>query len=230
MHEEKPTSENKRVHEPTKSQPSIRDVPPIETGGSEARRGFDLQDHVAAGFCIQMLTDSALKEVWCENQDDATLIWEEGSDERVEFVQVKNNQLDALWSVSKLCERETAQPLSSDPTTKTQSKKAKRIGSSILERSLGYDRCREACCFRIVTSWPINKDLQLLSFSAEYRATVPTELTFRTRKFRPGPRATKKCARESASPRTRERSFPTSQNSRFYEVPYCMPICFSHRR
>ena len=177
MDEGKPTSENKNVHEQRKAQPSIRETPPLETGGSEARRGFDLQDHVAARFCIRMLTDSTLKEVWCENQDDVTLIWEERSVERVEFIQVKNNQLDSLWSVAKLCERETAHPPTSEPATKTQSNKIKRIGSSILERSLAYDRCPEPCCFRIVTSWQINKELQLLSLSAEYRATVPAELT-----------------------------------------------------
>jgi hypothetical protein len=177
MYEEKPTSENKDVHEETKAQPSIRDLPPVETGGSDGRRGFDLQDHVAACFCIRMLTDPRLKEVWCENQDDVTLIWESGSGERVEFVQVKNNQLDGLWSVARLCERETAQPRSSDPAMKTPSKKVKRVGTSILERSLAYDRCHEPCSFRIVTSWQINKELQLLSFGAEYRATVPEALT-----------------------------------------------------
>jgi hypothetical protein len=177
MHEERPTSENKSVHEQAKEQPSIRDVPPLETGGSDARRGFDLQDHVAASFCIQMLTDPILKEVWCENQDDITLIWEDGSGERVEFVQVKNNQLAALWSVAKLCERETTQARPSDPATKTPSKKVKRIGSSMLERSLAYDRCHEPCRFRIVTSWQINKELELLSLGAEYRATVPEDLT-----------------------------------------------------
>jgi Cap4, dsDNA endonuclease domain len=177
MHEEKPPSENEPLHGEAKAQPSIRDLPPLETGGSDARRGFDLQDHVAASFCIRMFTDTSLKEVWCENQDDVTLIWQDGAGEQVEFVQVKNNQLDALWSVAKLCERETAQPRSSDTATKTPSKKVKRIGSSMLERSLAHDRCHEPCSFRIVTSWQINKELQLLSLDAEYRATVPEALT-----------------------------------------------------
>jgi hypothetical protein len=177
MREEKPTSQNESVHEQTRAKLSIRDVPPIETGGSDARRGFDLQDHVAARFCVLMLTATTLKEVWCENQDDVTLIWEHDSGERVEFVQVKNNQLDGLWSIAKLCERKTTPPRSSDPETKTPSKRVKRIGTSMLERSLGYDRCLEPCCFRIVTSWQINKELQLLSLSAEYRATAAAELT-----------------------------------------------------
>lgn len=178
MHDENPISENNGVHgQPNPPRPSIRDLPPLETGGSEARRGFDLQDHVVARFCLQMLSDPTLKEVWCENQDDATLIWEASPAERVEFVQVKGNQLDGLWSVAMLCERETAPARLSDPDMKPQSKKAKRPGSSILERSLAYDRCKEPCCFRIVTSWPIDRELQFLSSSVEYRATIPAQLT-----------------------------------------------------
>jgi len=175
MNDDLPSSNEDGHGESDKKPRSIRDLPPLETGGSDARRGFDLQDHVAAGYCIKMLTDPTLREVWCENQDDVTLIWEKGAGERVEFVQVKNNRLDTLWSVAKLCERETIQPPSSDPTTKIQSKKVKRIGSSMLERSLAYDRCQEPCCFRIVTSWQINKELQFLSRGAEYRASVPAD-------------------------------------------------------
>src|SRR6266576_981294 len=115
---------------PQPQQPSIRDLPPLETGGSEARRGFDLQDHVAARHCIQMLTNPALKEVWCENQDDITLIWQDGAEERIEFIQVKNNQLDGLWSVAKLCSRDVSGVQSGDSQA---SKKTKRIGTSVLE-------------------------------------------------------------------------------------------------
>jgi hypothetical protein len=42
---------------------SIHDLSPIETGGVEARQGFGLQDHVAAGFCIQMMKDTRLAQV-----------------------------------------------------------------------------------------------------------------------------------------------------------------------
>jgi len=175
MNDDLPSSNEDGHGESDKKSKSIRNLPPLETGGSDARRGFDLQDHVAAMYCIKMLTDSSLGEVWCENQDDVTLIWENGAGERVEFVQVKNNRLDSLWSVAKLCERESVQPPSSDPATKIQPIKVKRIGSSMLERSLAYDRCHEPCCFRIVTSWQINKELQFLSLAAEYRATVPAD-------------------------------------------------------
>ena len=63
------------VENPTNSAaPSIRDLPPLETGGTEARQGIGLQDHVAAGFCILMITAADLAEVWCERHDDITLV------------------------------------------------------------------------------------------------------------------------------------------------------------
>ncbi len=125
---------------------SIYDLPPIETGGSRNREGLAFQDHVATGFCLQMLEDPQLEEVWCETQDDVTLLWRLDSGITVEFVQVKSDQLDQLWSVSELCTREE-----------------KKAGTSILERSLSYDRCKEATFFRIVTARPFKAELALLT-------------------------------------------------------------------
>ena len=68
---------------------SIHALPPLETGGVEARQGFGLQDHVAAGICIELVVNPTLKQVWCETQDDITLIWDAPDGELVEFVQVK---------------------------------------------------------------------------------------------------------------------------------------------
>ena len=42
--------------------------------GPIARAGFLYQDHIAARFCIEMLIDTALEEVWCETLEDITLI------------------------------------------------------------------------------------------------------------------------------------------------------------
>jgi hypothetical protein len=173
MSDELRSSNDGALPQPQQPRSSIRDLPPLETGGSEARRGFDLQDHVAARHCIQMLTDASLKEVWCENQDDITLIWQDNAEERIEFIQVKNNQLDGLWSVAKLCSRDVSGAQSGDSQT---SKKTKRIGTSILERSLAYDRCREACCFRIVTSWQVDKQLKFFTFGVAYRSNAHAEL------------------------------------------------------
>ena len=124
---------------------SIYDLPPLETGGIEARQGFRFQDHVAAGFCLDMLLNDELREVWCETQDDVTLIWTNGNGIRVEFVQAKSNKLNQLWSVAKLCER-----------------KKKKNGTSIIEKSLAYDRCSEPTSFRIVTSRDVQGDLSPL--------------------------------------------------------------------
>ena len=81
---------------------SIHDLPPLEIGGVKARQGFQIQDHVAVGFCIQMLLKPNLLQVWCETQDDITLISENDGVEQVEFVQVKSNELNQLWSISEL--------------------------------------------------------------------------------------------------------------------------------
>jgi hypothetical protein len=144
---------------------SIHELPPIETGGTSARQGFVFQDHVAAGYCISMLSEPRLLQVWCETQDDITLIWkgaEEPSSEEVEFVQVKSNELDQLWSIALLCQ---------------QDNKA-ASATSILEKSLQYDRCTEPCRFRIVTLRPPNKDLEILTHNhaSPTRCCIPNPL------------------------------------------------------
>ena len=132
----------------------IREHEPIETGGTVARKGFIFQDHVATGFCIVLASDPNLREVWCETQDDITLIWAGKLDESVEFVQVKSNELDKLWSVAELCKREsTVGP--------------KRTGTSILEKSLANDRAKEGSSFRIVTLRGVKSELKLLTFPKE---------------------------------------------------------------
>jgi len=129
---------------------SIYKLPPLETGGVEARKGFGTQDHVGVWYCLGLLMDESLTEVWYENQDDITLIMERDGSTLVEFVQVKSNDLNQLWSIPKLCERKK---VAGKP----------KIGSSILERSLSYDRCSEACCFRIITTSDVNDELKLLN-------------------------------------------------------------------
>ena len=99
-----------------------------------------------------MLNDFSLKQVWCENQDDITLIWESRvNGERAEFVQVKGEEPDQLWSVAMLCGRKTS---AQRPVP----------GTSVLERSLAYDRCSEPCSFRVVTSRGVNSDLEPLTW------------------------------------------------------------------
>lgn len=124
---------------------SIFDLPPLETGGVANRVGLAFQDHVAAGFCLIMLLNPQLLEVWCEAQDDITLIWKRNGLLEVEFIQVKSNESDQLWSIAMLCDRD-----------------GKKVGHSILEKSLANDRCSEPHCFRIVTLRPVQTSLTIL--------------------------------------------------------------------
>ncbi|MEE9911328.1 MAG: DUF4297 domain-containing protein [Deltaproteobacteria bacterium] len=127
---------------------SIYDLSPSELGGFEARKGFAFQDHVAAGFCLDMLDDVTLIEVWCETLDDITLIFYMIDGTCVEFVQVKGTEFNQMWTVARVCHRET---------------KGNGISKCILERSLAQDRCLERCRFRMVTARPVKDELKVLT-------------------------------------------------------------------
>lgn len=129
--------------------PSIHTLAPLESGGSHARHGFLFQDHVAARYCLEMILSDAIQAVWCETLDDITVLRQSDGSEVAEFVQVKAEQSDQLWSVSQLCQR-----------------KDSLSGTSILEKSLANDRCKEKCIFSIVTSRDIRSELKPLSLSA----------------------------------------------------------------
>ena len=126
---------------------SYRDLEPIERGGEISRIGLEFQDHVASGYCIDMLQNQHLVEIWCESLDDITIIRRHGDIEEFEFVQAKSNQFDHLWSVAELCKRKKAS-----------------VGSSILEKSLSNERAKESVYFRIVTCLGVNKELDILTF------------------------------------------------------------------
>ena len=67
---------------------SIHDLEPLEQGGVIARQGFSYQDHVAVGYLLDMANNSAagrtLVAVWCEADDDITLIWQRDGGDEVE--------------------------------------------------------------------------------------------------------------------------------------------------
>lgn len=131
--------------------PSVFDTAPSDLGGIHARQGFAYQDDVAAGFYLQMLVSSNLLEVSCETYDDILLVWQDTNDKVLEFVQVKAEHLDQLWTIAKLCER-----------SKTP-KNPHGIGSSLLEKSLSRDQYNEASRFRIVTCRQIDPNLIALT-------------------------------------------------------------------
>ena len=99
-----------------------------------------------------MLRDSSIRVVWCETQDDILLdrIVDGGSS--VEFVQVKSDTFDQLWSVAKLCDREKR---------KTADGKSHPM-PSILEKHLSHDQGDEKSFFRLVTRRDVNGELSLL--------------------------------------------------------------------
>jgi hypothetical protein len=124
---------------------SIYDLHPAEDGGRSARQGYEYQDHVAASFCLDLLDQPKLDEVWCENHDDVTLIWTASRVVSVEFVQVKSDDLPHRWSIARIKQRE-----------------ANRPGTSILEKSLLRARCKEDVSFRLVTQVDVDGELEVL--------------------------------------------------------------------
>lgn len=129
---------------------------PPDLGGIHARQGFSYQDEVAARFYIEMLTNENLVEVWCETHDDILLVWKSDGPPIVEFVQVKAEHLDQLWTVAKLCERQKS------------GRKPNGSGTSLLEKSLSRDRCSELSWFRIVTCRQFTPDLEVLAREREH--------------------------------------------------------------
>ena len=122
------------------ARPPLRSLTPTDFGGGIARQGFAYQDHAAVQFCLMLLEAPSLKEVWCETYDDIVLIWDVDGKEIAEFVQVKGELLDQLWTVAKLCARVKS------PTHPNGE------GTSIFEKSLNRDNCDETTQFRLVTA------------------------------------------------------------------------------
>ncbi len=136
--------------------PSIDDASPAEEGGPIARGGFSYQDEVAVGFLLDMIEDSGLLKVHFETHDDLVLVRasDVGTLPVAEYVQVKAEEPDQLWSVATLCER----------------KKTK--GSSLFERSLARDCHAETAHFRIVTLRSPASALEPLTYArhSEFRS------------------------------------------------------------
>lgn len=147
--------------------PNIRQIRPADSGGTIARAGFAFQDHVTASFCIEMLVQPSLKEVWCETYDDVVLVWSENGGDVIEFVQVKSDKPDQLWTPSLLCQREKKK----DEFGKS--------GTSIPERSLARDCCAERTCFRLVTAWEISNELRILKLARDHTDRSVTCSAFR---------------------------------------------------
>lgn len=150
--------------------PSIFDTAPLDLGGIHARRGFAYQDQVAAYFYLQMLSERSLLEVSCETYDDILLVWREDDKKFLEFVQVKAEHIDQLWTVARLCKR--------NKTSGTDD----GIGTSILEKSFNRDRYCENSRFRVVTCRQIDSNLKLLNHDLSHESRSLTYTPFRKMK------------------------------------------------
>ena len=128
-----------------KHPPSVEKSLPSNQGGSHGGLGYEYQYLVAASFLVDMLHDDSIKEIEFEMSDDIVIHRSRGV---VEYVQVKNDELNQLWSVYLLCKQRAE----------------KTIGTSMVEKSLaaGINRC-EPVFFRIVTRQRVNKDLKILT-------------------------------------------------------------------
>ncbi|MBE1527910.1 hypothetical protein GGC65_002366 [Sphingopyxis sp. OAS728] len=114
-----------------------------DAGGIAARKGFRIQDHVAARLALEMLHDPTILQLECETGDDVVLRRMEGGQTIIEYIQVKTTEIDAKWSIKELTARVGG-----------------RQGSSICEKSLLCDKHGETAWFRFVTTRAISTKLQ----------------------------------------------------------------------
>lgn len=141
---------------------SIFDQPLSDQSGRNAQRGFIYQNHLGARFCLEMLLDPTLHQVWMESHDDITLLWHTGTPEAVcEFVQVKHMELPSRWTVEKITHRDGG-----------------NVGTSLCEKSLAQSRHQETARFRIATSYDVYDKLKpiKLPLGSPERAAQQTQI------------------------------------------------------
>lgn len=137
---------------------SIRSLLPLDLSGRYSRQGFVYQDHVGVYLCLCMALGENVSEIWFETQDDITLLINENGVDLVEFVQVKHEDRTSRWSISAIC----------------QSKNGS--GNCLVTKSLKNDRCAETSRFRIVTSYDVTNDLDVLKYPIDGAFRVGNKL------------------------------------------------------
>lgn len=115
-----------------------------DAGGVAARQGFKYQDHVAAGFVLDMIQNHTILRVECETADDILVVHRSTTD-IYEYVQVKTTEKDAKWTMTEICARDSGHG-------------AKRP-TSLIEKSLLTDILPGIACFRIVSRRDVGKPL-----------------------------------------------------------------------
>lgn len=113
-----------------------------DAGGIAARRGFRIQDHVAARIALEILLDPSAVQMECETRDDIVVRRVGTAGPVNEYVQVKTTEADRKWNVSELIARVRS-----------------RKGSSVCERSLLCDSDGDTAWFRLVTTRAVSSKL-----------------------------------------------------------------------
>lgn len=114
-----------------------------DAGGVKARQGFTFQDHIAASFLLDLISDPMLLQVECETGDDIALRWHANGADVSEYVQVKITDGDTNWNLTEICAR-----------------KAKRVGTSLVETSIGNDKFSGDALFRFISIRGVNHTLR----------------------------------------------------------------------
>ena len=141
------------------SGPLIETESVSDAGGVAGRVGFKYQDHVGAGFVVDMLRDGTLWQVEFETADDLTLRWRRADEELNEYVQVKTTENDKKWSVKEITDREKS-----------------RVGSSLAEKSLNCDKHEGKPLFRFVSRRDIGSALRAFSVQRDRRTSVADKI------------------------------------------------------
>lgn len=115
---------------------------PSDAGGIAARRGFRIQDHVAARIALEMLQDPTITRLECETGDDIVVRREPAGERVSEYVQVKTTEADGKWNIKEVTGRDNG-----------------RKRSSICERSLICDAGDGVPWFRLVTTRAVSSKL-----------------------------------------------------------------------
>ncbi|MBY5539282.1 DUF4297 domain-containing protein [Rhizobium leguminosarum] len=123
-----------------------------DAGGVKARQGFTFQDHIAASFLLDLLSDPMLLQVECETADDIALRWRRNGEGVSEYVQVKITYRDSNWHLAEICARPE-----------------KRVGTSIVENSMGTDKFPGDALFRVVSIRGVNHTLRPLTIPRDRR-------------------------------------------------------------
>ncbi|MBB2713318.1 dsDNA nuclease domain-containing protein [Rhizobium sophoriradicis] len=116
-----------------------------DAGGVAARVGFKFQDHIAAMYVLEMLSDRRIKQVECETSDDIAVLRSRRNGDAIDYVQVKTTDGNSKWSLTEIAHR----PVKGQPT-------------SLIEKSLLCDSGVLDATFRLVTSRAPNNALSIL--------------------------------------------------------------------